>query len=84
MNITIPDRKNASKWVRFINLLNLFLAGVALGQFWAFGYDTPFVMGYFICGPLVAIILDTHFTPKKQIDFPGDIFKNIKDQFSAI
>ncbi|NGP87443.1 hypothetical protein [Fodinibius halophilus] len=84
MKLTVPDRKKAPKWVRLTNLLNLFLAGIAIGQFWALGYDTPFVMGYFICGPLLALILDSHFTPKRKVDIPGGLLAYIKDHFSAV
>jgi|GEM_PF-5057539 len=84
MKITVPNFKKAPEWVRIINLLNLFMAGIAVGQILAVGYDTLFVMTYFIIGPLVTLILDAYFIPKKEVDFPGEYIQHLKDQFPAL
>jgi fatty acid desaturase len=84
MKITVYDSKNAPKWVRAWNLLNLFITGFVLGHVWAVGWGSSFLPGFSLYIPIYAITVGHFFTPKKEIDFPGEFFQHLKEQFPAI
>jgi len=83
MKIRVYDTKNAPKWVRFLNVINLFLLGFMAGKILGQGFDSIFIHFFTLYGCLYALIIGQFFIPKKEVAFPFGFLQHLKDQWPA-
>lgn len=83
MKINVYDPKSAPRWVQFLNIINLFLLGFALGKFLGQGFNSNFIYFFTLYGCLYALVIGQFFIPKKEVSFPFGFLQHLKDQWST-
>ncbi|HLR24843.1 MAG TPA: hypothetical protein VK112_03175 [Fodinibius sp.] len=84
MKIQVYDFKNAPKWLQYLNILNIFLLGFAIGKFSGYGFNSFFVQYFTLYGCLYSLTIGQFFIPKKEVSFPIGLFHHLKEQWPAI
>lgn len=84
MKITVHDFRNAPKWIRVWNLINLFIAGFVIGRLGAVGFNDPLLIGFSFYAGFFTLIIGHYFTPKKVVRSPKEFLYHFVGQFRVI
>lgn len=82
MSIQVFDFKNAPVWVQYLNIMNLFLLGFAIGKFAGYGFSSTFVVCFTLYGCLYGLTIGQFFIPKKDVQFPLGFLFHLKEYWS--
>jgi len=82
MKATVFESRKAPKWIKIWNIINGFIAAVAIITFIFRGFIEPYTSWFtaYVC--LYFLIIGQLFIPKKYVDFPQEMFRKLSKKFS--